>query len=398
MEENKQLFDIFNTSTSTESNFQTLLDASNFQNGNYSDVNFIEELKSKLAMILRTEFPSIHQKQTIREDMSGFNISCPYCGDSLANHSKKRGHLILKDSKWVGYYKCFNCNKFTTIPKFFSDFKKDLSLDGVMYVNEHIEVSKDAMKGKSSAITADVFQKSIALEYGIPKSQLKEILRLYEIDRSQIVYPAYNYLTSRNQWDFSKFLYEPKSQNILILNMADDKVIGMQTRSINPNTPKDRRFMTFTLDRLYKRILRNTTVDIPEKLNTLSTVFNIFSINIYSPIIVTEGPMDAFLLPNAIASSGANKNLPIELPFYYLYDADATGKKHAIEKLKQKQKVFLWGKFKKDYNLPMKEKWDVNDCVNYIKNKTGHFVKINWHQYFSDNILDMIFIDDLSVL
>lgn len=396
MEPIKKTLDIFNSSTETA--FQNMLDASNFQNNNYSDVTFIEELKEKLKFILKSEFPSVFQKQQIREDVSGLNFSCPYCGDSLYNHSKKRGHLILKDSKWVGYYKCFNCNKFTTIPKFFKDFKRDLSLDGIMYVNDHIEVSKTALKGKSSEITADVFQRSIALEYGIPKQQLKEILRLYDIDRSQIVYPAFQYLTNRNQWDFSKFMYEPKSQNILILNLVDDKVIGMQTRSINPNTPKDRRFMTFTLDKIYKRILRNTTVDIPEKLNTLSTIFNIFSINIYSPIIVTEGPMDAFLLPNAIASSGANKNLPIELPFYYLYDADGTGIKHSIEKLKQKQKVFLWGKFKKDYNLPGKDKWDVNDIVNYLKEKNGHYVKINWYNYFSDNILDMIFIDELSVL
>lgn len=396
MEQQKQIFDIFNSSTETK--FQQTLDSSNIQNSSYSDVNFVEELKMKLSFILKKEFPGVVQKQSIREDMTGLNIACPYCGDSLANHSKKRGHLILKESKWTGYYKCFNCNRFTTIPKFFKDFNKDLSLDGIMYVNDHIEVSKEAMRGKSSEITADVFQKSIALEYGIPKSQLKDILRLYDIDRSQIAYPAYQYLTSRNQWDFSKFMYEPKSQNIIILNLADDKVIGMQTRSINPNTPKDRRFMTFTLDRIYKRILRNTTVDIPEKLNTLSTVFNIFSVNIYSPIIVTEGPMDAFLLPNAIASSGANKNLPIELPFYYLYDADGTGTKHAIEKLQQKQKVFLWGKFKRDYNLPMKEKWDINDCVNYLREKTGQYVKINWFNYFSDNLLDMIFIDDLSVI
>lgn len=393
MEANKTVLDFFN---SGQSQTQTL-DASLMLDQNYSDSVFVEELKSKLGYILRREFAESPQKQTIVEDSTGLNFACPYCGDSYANHSKKRGHLILNDSKWVGYYKCFNCNRFTSIPKFFKDFKSDLTLDGVMYVSKHIEVSKEAMKGKSSEITADIFQKSLALEYGIPKTQLQEILHLYDIKNSYPTESAFAYLANRNQFDFSKFLYEPRSQNIIIMNLVDDKVIGMQTRSINPNTPKDRRFMTFNLDKLYKRILRNTAIDVPEKLNTLSTVFNIFSVNIYIPIIVTEGPMDAFLLPNAIATSGANKNLPIELPFYYLYDSDSTGIKHAIEKLKMKQKVFLWGKFKQDYNLPKKDKWDVNDCVNYIKKTKGYSAKIEWQKYFSDNILDMMYIDSLSL-
>lgn len=390
---NKTVLDFFSSGQSQ----QQTLDASLMLDQNYSDSAFVEELKSKLGYILRREFADSPQKQTIVEDSTGLNFACPYCGDSYSNHSKKRGHLILNDNKWVGYYKCFNCNRFTTIPKFFKDFKNDLTLDGIMYMSKHTEVSKEAMRGKSSEITADIFQKNLALEYGIPKTQLQEILHLYEIRNTYPTEAAFAYLAGRNQFDFSKFLYEPKSQNIIIMNLVDDKVIGMQTRSINPNTPKDRRFMTFNLDKLYKRILRNTAIDVPDKLNTLSVVFNIFSVNIYRPIIVTEGPMDAFLLPNAIAASGANKNLPIDLPFYYLYDSDVTGNKHAIEKLKAKQNVFLWGKFKQDYDLPKKSKWDVNDCVNYIKSRNGYSAKIEWHKYFSNNILDMMYIDSLTL-
>ena len=136
---------------------------------------------------------------------------------------------------------------------------------------------------------------------------------------------------------------------------------------------------------------------VPDELNTISTIFNIYSVNVYNPIIVTEGPMDAFLLPNAIATSGANKALNIELPFWYLYDSDKTGIKHAMEKIQEKKMTFLWGKLKTDLGLPKRDKWDVNDVVLWCnQNKPGY--KIEWLKYFSNNPLDMLHLDNVGGL
>jgi hypothetical protein len=125
-------------------------------------------------------------------------------------------------------------------------------------------------------------------------------------------------------------------------------------------------------------------------------IFDIYNVNVYKPVIVTEGPMDAFLLPNAIATAGANKHLPVELPFWYMYDADETGTKHALEKLKNSQKVFLWGKLKKELGLPYREKWDVNDVVLWCRDNYGTDFRIKWLDYFSDNSFDMLYLDSLG--
>ena len=105
--------------------------------------------------------------------------------------------------------------------------------------------------------------------------------------------------------------------------------------------------------------------------------------------------MDAFLLPNAVATAGANKHLPVELPFWYMYDSDKTGITHALEKLNEGRKVFLWGKLKTDLGLPNRDKWDVNDVVLWGRSHYGNEFRINWLEYFSDNSLDRFYLDTL---
>ena len=85
------------------------LDASIFDGqSEYTDSQFLDEIKSKTYSVVRARFPESFQKQQVRQDASGLVIACPYCGDSATNQSKKRGHVLLK-GKFAGYYKCFNC-------------------------------------------------------------------------------------------------------------------------------------------------------------------------------------------------------------------------------------------------------------------------------------------------
>ena len=357
----------------------------------YTDSQFTEELREKTAVILRNVFPNNPQKQQIKRTVQGFNIACPYCGDSATHSGKKRGNILLS-GKWNGYYKCFNCNMFTKLPKFFMDFEQNLSLSGLKYVTEH-QQDISSFSASTSDITADMFNKNLAMQWGIQREYFRNMLNLYEIDAIQSKI-AKDYLRNRLQYQFRKFLYDMKNNYIIIMNLCDDRVIGFQMRSLNPETPKDRRFLTFNMDRMYKKILRSALVP-PVELNTVSTLFGLYEINVYSPIIVVEGPMDSFLLPNAIATTGATKKLNIELPFWYMFDSDDTGNKYAIEKLKQKEKVFLWGKFKQDFNLPYKEKWDVNDVVLYLNGQGIR--KIDWLSYFSNNPMDLFSLDSIGL-
>lgn len=374
------------------------LDASFIDNNGqqYDDKQFVYEIKDKLQQILHREFPDSRIKQQIKTDSSGLNFACPYCHDSATNTSKKRGHLIFK-GKWAGHYKCFNCGHFTSIDKFMHDFDQDLTLSGIKFVEDHKQNMSMQYRTESAELTADVFQKDLAEKYGLNREAFRDYMGLSEIDTSYRGINGYNYLTSRMQYNFRNFLFDYRTNSVVILNLCDNKIIGCQIRRIGRNVPKDKRFLTYTLDRIYKYILKQPNINVPEELNTISTLFNIYSVDVYKPIIVTEGPMDAFLLPNAIATSGANKKMAIELPFYYLFDADTTGNKRAIEKLRTHSNVFMWGKLKKDLGLPRRHKWDINDVVLWCRDNKPFGFKIQWLNYFTDNILDMIYLDDLTM-
>ena len=370
------------------------LDASLFTGqAEYTDSQFLDEIRAKTQAITRRRFPDSFQRQQVRQDSNGLVIACPYCGDSATNASKKRGHILLK-GKWAGYYKCFNCGAFVQIPKFMSDFDETLTLSGIKYVQDHKQ-DIQTLNSSSNELTADIFRKSLALEYGIDRTYFRNMFSLLDISPAPQCLTAYNYLCGRMQYHFEKFLYDPKTNYVLILNLCEKKIIGLQMRSLSPDCPKDKRFLTFNLERIYRKFMRSSLI-IPTELNTLSMIFDIYNVNVYKPVIVTEGPMDAFLLPNAIATAGANKHLPVELPFWYMYDADETGTKHALEKIKDNQKVFLWGKLKKELGLPYREKWDVNDVVLWCRENYGKEFRIKWLDYFSDNSFDMLYLDSLG--
>jgi hypothetical protein len=359
----------------------------------YTDSEFLDEIRSKTQAILKRTFPESFQKQQIRTDSNGLVFACPYCHDSATNVSKKRGHLLL-NGKWSGYFKCFNCGHFVNIPKFMTDFNEDMTIAGIKYVQDPKQ-NIETFNAASAEIRADIFQKSNALKCSLDREQFKTMFNLSEINTEYKNVKAYNYLIGRAQYDLRKFLYDPQTSYVLILNLVDDRIIGLQMRSLAKDCPKDKRFLTFTLEKIYKRFMRST-LTIPPELDTLSTLFGIYAVNVYKPVIVTEGPMDSFLLPNSVATAGANKHLSVELPFWYMYDSDKTGKQHAIEKLQAGQKVFLWGKFKQSIGLPRRDKWDVNDVVLWCRQNKPQDFRINWLDYFSDNKLDMIFLDSLS--
>ena len=138
-------------------------------------------------------------------------------------------------------------------------------------------------------------------------------------------------------------------------------------------------------------ILSKCNIEIPDNdefitINKLSILFGLNTINPEKNIIITEGPLDSFLLPNAISICGIGN---LELTEYfetgqlkYLFDKDETGTKAAIKKYKEGASVFLWKKFLKE-NFPSlynnNNKVDVSDIFKIKGDKN-----INWYKYFSE--------------
>lgn len=361
------------------------IDTSSLTAHDISADEFSSDLYGSLQKVLQAEFPTELEKQRIKKTTTGYNFACPYCHDSATDSHKKRGHLLIK-GKFAGRFKCFNCGKGASIPKFFTDFKHPMELNDLAYLRNHVITPENWYNNQNgNVITSEVINKEEVAKFAINRTFLKNILGLYEIDRINTPL-AYSYLVNRCQYQFHRFLFSPKYNQILILNLIDnDNIIGFQVRPIG-KFRAGQKYLTMSLSKMRERIL-NDKNPVPEYMNNLSTVFNIFNVNIYKPILVTEGPFDAFLLPNCIATSGANKHLGVEFPFWYVYDSDKTGKQHALAALKQGYNVFLWKKLIMDLGLPNREKWDVNDVIIWLKQQNRED-KINWGIYFSSNPLD----------
>lgn len=340
-------------------------------------------IKAKLEEMLAKQFAGTPAKMRVKNTTSGYNFACPYCLDSATDMHKKRGNLSIR-GKYAGLYKCYNCGKSTSVSTLLRDFKCELALDDAVYVKQNITPDFGGARGAAAntVLTSQVLDKSTAEAYAIPRDTLRTSLELMEISAAATPV-AYNYLVGRCQTDFSRLLYSPRYNQIVIMNLVTpDKVIGFQVRNLNPNAKA--KYLTYGASRI-REIFGLGGERVPDSIETLSTMFNIFNIDISRPILVTEGPFDAFLLPNAIATSGAGKSLNVSLPFWFIYDYDQTGTEHAVEKLNAGYKVFMWNKLAADYRLPKRRKWDVTDLLLHARQQR---VTINIMDYFTDSIFD----------
>lgn len=376
---------------------------SNINSSNLLDVKitseeFASDLRDKLNDILNREFRDNYQKRTIKTTSNGLNFACPFCHDSATDNKKKRAHLITS-GKWAGRFKCFNCGESMTFQKFFKTFDKDLSLQDITYINNNYRQDQSAAISAGNNLTSQIINKEETKKWGIDRNFLRDTLGLLDISRETTPF-AFTYLINRCQYtNLNRYLYSQKYNQLLILNLVDDKVLGMQIRNLNnTNGPK---YLTTTIEKLRLSLLGDKT-PIPESISNLSCIFNIFNVDFShtatKPILVAEGPFDAFLLPNCIALSGAAKNFAMQFPFWFIFDSDETGNKHAIEKLRAGYKVFMWKKFKQDYEIPdinpyilsgNKRKWDVTDIMKYLRD-TKNKKKLYWSPYFTNSMLDAL--------
>lgn len=382
-----------------EENKLTLeLDTSSLTAANITEEQFEEGIYDKVQNILIKEFPETKQKQVIKRETTGIKFACPICHDSAYDPKKKRGHIAFR-GKHAGLYTCFNSCGSMPLKKFFKYFGTDLSLTDINYISNNFN-NENNSPDLSNNITTNIINKDEAYNLAVDRNYIKDILGLQDIGRETTPL-AWNYLINRCQYsNHNRFLYSDKYNQILILNLVDDRVLGMQIRNLVPKAGQAK-YLTMTLDKMRSAMLRDNT-PIPETIAKLSTVFNIFNVDFsrtsFKPIFVTEGPFDAFLLPNCIALSGANKNFSMQFPFWYVFDRDETGNEHAIEKMKQGYNVFLWSKFMSDFKIPdinpyitsgNKRKWDITDVKKYFRDLKIN-QKIPWGRYFSNNILDAL--------
>lgn len=293
--------------------------------------------------------------------------------------------------KFAGYFKCYNCGKFVSIPKFYNHFEKSLPLDTITSVNT---MTQDvSANGRSGNITIDsMYDMGWVEEHCRTLEEFAKHLNLVQV--TQHPRPM-KYLKDRCiHYDYKRFLYDAYTDSLVIVNLTpDDRVVGFQIRDLSGK--RKVKYTSYNATNMLRNVWHDTTTEVPDEIDRMSLMFNIYNVDISRPVIVTEGPIDSFFLPNAIALSGANKSFDGGLEYWFLFDSDATGNKRAMEMLNKGHKVFLWSKLKSDFLLPKRKKWDVNDVMIYVhQHRIGEYQvgHISWEKYFSDNQMDLILI------
>lgn len=341
-----------------------------------SHENYLQFIFEKFQDINLQRFPNDKNKQQIRKYKDRIVGSCPYCGDSMKSSHKHRGNIILS-GKFINYYKCFNCGIFKRIDYFLKDYKIDVNLDTINYISNNLtdfSTHSNTKYNMSLFMDMDIIDK-----YAIEKEYMCKSLNLSSIKNSY----RWSWLTDRLQYNESKFLYDNKDDSVLILNLTPSgKILGMQKRTFRG----ENKYLSYKLNKIYK--LLNIDDNIPNEIDSISSLFNICLVNYNKPIILLEGPLDSFLIANSIANTGANKQFPLDIPIKFLYDKDETGVKKSIEHINNGEEVFLWDKFLKEINAPYRKKWDVTDILIWAKKNNLKLPK--FENYFSNDPLDII--------
>ena len=343
----------------------------------------LEEVKGLVTKILEKSFPGNSGKQKIYSSTNRLNFSCPYCGDSN-DPRKKRGNLYLDSLS----FKCYNggCGQFRDFIGLLYDHELSREL-----TIEQLEEAKNTITLKKSnrriSANVDVFILENYREVLVERESYKKKLNLIEIPR-----PIREYLTSRNQVADEKYLYCPIKKSIHILNLTSDGkyILGLQLRNMKKNAVN--KYFTYKLSGIHKNLLRNfdsAIISKAEELDPISLVFGFSTVNLEETVTIFEGPLDSFLFPNAVALCSINNPFPFDIPNKrWCYDGDDAGRDALRKKLSAGDTVFLWDKFIKENDLPERDKWDLNDLVNYLR-ESGKKIK-RLEKYFSNEQWDLI--------
>jgi len=353
-------------------------------NDNMTKDEYIADIIPQLQAILNKRFPDNPSKRKIKVYKDRISFAAPCCGDSAHKSSKKRGNIILT-GKFRNMYKCFNCGMHMSVQNFFKTYGQQLSLSAINYISNTTERVTDTQPQGISSSFGCLYDVEAIESFAIDRTMFRDMLGLSECTSPNF---GRNYLIGRRQFSFEKFLYSVEANKLFLLNLTPNgKVFGIQVRHFG-KAVDGAKYKTYNLQKIYELILRKNDVKIPDDINDLSMIFNILLINYTHPVTVTEGPMDAFLIKNAIAQCGASKNIVFPFEHRFMFDDDKTGRTHSIDKLNDGYDVFLWDKFKHEIGITSYKKLDFNDVVIWAYKNNVTLPPLD--SFYSSDELDLI--------
>lgn len=368
-------------------------------------INFVKEMLVK-------RFDDEPGKHDVHKHNKGLKFSCPYCGDSQKDASKKRGILYYKTKT----FKCNNdgCDMFATMRSFISKWASECDIDISEYdfdFTPEIEVSQVKFDIGTNTLadhlrSGGFLESLLVIDYFIERFSLKSVN--YAAENSQVR----RFITKRRLYDTpscNDCLYFDSFDNKIVIFNYDKisrKVLGYAIRYIGES------------NRMLKYDLYNSTrirehfhleEDVPDiaALDTIANYFNIMNVDFKKNVSMLEGQFDSMFVRNAIAVSGVNK-LDFLLKYInkqhtnILLDNDKAGRKESFDTLRKSFNTFLWGKLV--YNLrrrlpdsiaDISRMKDINDFYCFLGNKTDvNFDTFNdlLERYYSNSPYDLMYL------
>ena len=276
-----------------------------------------------------------------------YNFRCPICGDSKKNKTKTRGYLYT--IKADVNYRCHNCGASMT----FSNFLKEI--DPVIHKQYVFERFKTNSTGRGTVVEEPTFK------FEEPKFKTKlSIPPCSEVQRGREYLEKRRLNPEKFYWaeDFTGFVNSikptfgsnvPKESRIIIPLYYNKNLIGVQGRSLLPNSVK---YITTIF------------------YNDAPKIYGLDTIRKSSPVFVTEGPFDSTFIRNSIAMCGADGDVGkwgVSTPVW-VYDNEPRSKEitsRISNTISRGDKVVIWPSniYEKDINDMVLAGHDVQSIV-----------------------------------
>ena len=212
-----------------------------------------------------------------------YNFRCPICGDSKKNKSKTRGYLYVVKANTN--YRCHNCGASMSLNNFLKQ------VDPAVHKQYVFERFKTNSTGRGTVVEEPTFK------FEEPKFKTKLSIPLCsEVQRGREYLEKRRLDPEKFYWaeDFTGFVNSikptfgsnvPKESRIIIPLYYNKNLIGVQGRSLLPNSVK---YITTIF------------------YNDAPKIYGLDTIRKSSPVFITEGPFDSTFIRNSIAMCGAD--------------------------------------------------------------------------------------------
>ena len=370
-----------------------------------------ESVYNTIKEIVQQNHSHPHKKEVRLKDGGGFQIACPYCGDSQKRPRNYRGNFNS-----LLFYKCFNdgCGKQTHFTQFCKDFGVNLDIDTKQKLYKFLDAQSNSLDNYQDELINNGIKNLIDLDDLIEKINSNQtdspLKRLQPIVEGSV---QHDYILSRGiPPEKTKYIYQAVFQRtpdwvepvIVYLNAYKNKIIGMQSRNLHADYR--RKFHIFTYKDLYSWLGGEELSDGQLIMyNKISYLYGILSVDFSKKVTLFEGYSDSLLYPNSIGVIGVNTDISLltenNIDLQFLYDNDVAGFRKSEEMINKGFSVFLWKKFfnylleKKSPNKPyeyLRKIKKVKDLSKLNQLSNGILEKINFQLFFSKDKLDKKYI------